>query len=151
VGKEEQRIMSTEENKALARREIEEIFSPKGNLDAADEIYAPNYISHQPAGQDDIRGLEAIKELAAGIREAFPDSETTIEDQIAEGDKVVTRLTSRGTHQGELWGIPATGREAEVSSVSTNRIEGAKIVEHWTCADRLGMMQQLGVIEQPSG
>jgi steroid delta-isomerase-like uncharacterized protein len=143
--------MSTEENKALARREIEEVFSAKGNLDAADEIYAPNYISHQPAGQDDIRGLEALKELAAGIRQAFPDSETIIEDQIAEGDKVVTRFTSRGTHQGELWGIPATGRKVEVRSVSTNRIEGGKIVEHWTSVDRLGMMQQLGVIEQPAG
>jgi predicted ester cyclase len=64
---------------------------------------------------------------------------------------VVTCLSSRGTHRGELWGIAPTGREAEVSSVSTNRIEGGKIVEHWTCADRLGMMQQLGVIEQPSG
>jgi steroid delta-isomerase-like uncharacterized protein len=143
--------MSTEENKALARREIEEIFSANGNLDAADEIYAPDYISHQPAGEGDIRGVEAIKEFAAGIREAFPDTEVTIEDQIAEGDKVVTRYTSRGTHQGELWGIAPTGRKVEVSSVSTNRTEGGKIVEHWTCADRLGMMQQLGVIEQPSG
>jgi steroid delta-isomerase-like uncharacterized protein len=141
--------MSTEENKALARREIEEVFSANGNLDAADEIYAPNYISHQPAGQDDIRGLEAIKEFAAGMREAFPDMEITIEDQIAEGDKVVTRTIGNGTHQGELWGIPATGRKVEVRSVSTNRIEGGKIVEHWTSADRLGMMQQLGVIEQP--
>ena len=144
--------MSTEENKALARREIEEIFNAKGKLDAAaEEIYAPNYISHQPAGNEDLRGLEAIKQFAAGLRRAFPDLQITIEDQIAEGDKVVTRLTSRGTHRGELWGTAPTGREAEVSSVSTNRIEGGKIVEHWTCADRLGMMQQLGVIEQPSG
>jgi predicted ester cyclase len=144
--------MSTEENKALARREIEEIFNAKGNLDAAaEEIYAPNYMSHQPAGNEDLRGLEAIKQFAAGLRRAFPDLQITIEDQIAEGDKVVTRLSSRGTHRGELWGIAPTGREAEVSSVSTNRIEGGKIVEHWTCADRLGMMQQLGVIEQPSG
>ena len=144
--------MSTEENKALARREIEEIFNAKGNLDAAaEEIYAPNYISHLPAGNEDLRGLEAIKQFAAGLRRAFPDLQITIEDQIAEGDKVVSRLRSRGTHRGELWGIAATGRQAEVSSVSTNRIEGGKLVEHWTCADRLGMMQQLGVIEQPSG
>jgi steroid delta-isomerase-like uncharacterized protein len=143
--------MSTEENKALARRELEEIFNAKGNLDAAEEIYAPNYISHQPAGNEDLRGLEAIKEFAVGLRRAYPDLQITIEDQIAEGDKVVTRLRSRGTHRGELWGIPPTGREVEVSSVSTNRTEGGKIVEHWTCADRLGMMQQLGVIEQPSG
>ena len=143
--------MSTEENKALARREIEEIFCANGNLDAADEIYAPNYISHQPSGGEDIRGREAITQFAAAFREAFPDMQITIEEQIAEGDKMVTRFTSRGTHQGELWGIPATGRKVEVRSVSTNRIEGGKIVEHWTSADRLGMMQQLGVIEQPSG
>jgi steroid delta-isomerase-like uncharacterized protein len=143
--------MSTEENKALARREIEEIFNAKGNLDAAaEEIYAPNYISHQPAGDEELRGPEAMKQFAAGLRRAYPDLEITIEDQIAEGDKVVTRFTSRGTHQGELWGIAPTGRKVEVSSVSTNRIEGGKIVEHWTSADRLGMMQQLGVIEQPS-
>ena len=144
--------MSTEENKALARREIEEIFNAKGNLDAAaEEIYAPYYISHQPAGDEDLRGVEAIKQFAAGLRRAFPDLHITIEEQIAEGGKVVTRLMSRGTHRGELWGIPATGRKVEVGSVSTNRIEGGKIVEHWTCADRLGMMQQLGVIEQQPG
>jgi steroid delta-isomerase-like uncharacterized protein len=143
--------MSTEEHKALARRELEEIFVAEGNLEAAEEIYAPNYISHQPAGDEDIRGVEAIKQFAAGMREAFPDLEITIEDQIAEGDKVVTRFRTRGTHQGELWGMPPTGKEVEVTSVSTNRIEGGKIAEHWTSADRLGMMQQLGVIEQPSG
>jgi steroid delta-isomerase-like uncharacterized protein len=142
--------MSTEENKALARRELEEIWT-RGNLDAAEDVYAPNYISHQSAGSEDIRGLEAIKQFAAGVRQAFPDLQITIEDQIAEGDKVVTRFTSRGTHQGELWGVPPTGREVEVRSVSTNRIEGGKIAEHWTCADQLGMMQQLGVIERPSG
>jgi steroid delta-isomerase-like uncharacterized protein len=146
-GEEEERSMSTEENKALARRELEEIFAAKGNLDAAEEIYAPNYISHQPAGDEDLRGPDAIKYFAAGVREAFPDMEITIEDQIAEGDKVVTRFRTRGTHQGDLWGIPATGREVEVRSVSTNRIEGGKIAEHWTSADQLGMMRQLGVIE----
>jgi steroid delta-isomerase-like uncharacterized protein len=143
--------MSAEENKALARRELEEIFAAKGNLDAAEEIYALNYVSHQPAGAEDISGLGAIKQFAARVREAFPDMEITIEDQIAEGDKVVTRFTSRGTHQGELWGIPPTGREVEVRSVSTNRIEGGKIAEHWTSADQLGMMQQLGLVERPSG
>jgi predicted ester cyclase len=98
-------FMSTEENRALARRELEEIFT-QGNLDAAEDVYAPNYISHQPAGSEDIRGLVAIKHFAATFHEAFPDMEITIEDQIAEGDKVVTRFTSRGTHQGELWAFP---------------------------------------------
>ena len=118
-------MMSAEENKALARRELEEIFT-QGNLDAAEEIYAPSYISHQPAGDDDIRGVEAIKQFAAGMREAFPDLEITIEDQIAEGDKVVTRFRTRGTHQGELWGMPPTGKEVEITNVSVCRIEGAR-------------------------
>jgi steroid delta-isomerase-like uncharacterized protein len=142
--------MSTEENKALARREIEEIFSANGNLDAADEIYAPNYISHQPAGEGDIRGVEAIKEFAAGIREAFPDTEATIEDQIAEGDKVVTRFTSRGTHQGETEDFgPPTGTRIEVTGITIEQFsEEGKIVEDWTNFDALGLLQQLGLVPE---
>jgi steroid delta-isomerase-like uncharacterized protein len=143
--------MSTEENKALARREIEEIFAAKGNVDAAEEIYAPSYISHQPAGDEDLRGVEAIKQFAAGMRKAFPDLEIIIEDQIAEGDKVLTRFRTRGTHQGELWGIPPTGREVEITNMSMSRIEGGKMAEEWPAPDRLGMMRQLGVIDQSSG
>jgi predicted ester cyclase len=144
-------VMSTEENKALARRELEEIFAAEGNLDAAEDIYAPHYISHQPAGDEDLRGSEAIKQFAAGVREAFPDLEITIEDQIAEGDKVLTRLRTRGTHRGELWGIPPTGKEVKITNLSMSRIEGGKMAEEWPAPDRLGMMQQLGVIDQPSG
>jgi len=80
-----------------------------------------------------------------------PTFEILIEDQIAEGDKVLTRFRSRGTHQGELWGIPPTGREVEITNMSMSRIEGGKMVEEWPAPDRLGMMQQLGVIDQPSG
>jgi steroid delta-isomerase-like uncharacterized protein len=143
--------MSTEENKAVARRELEEIFAAKGNLDAAEEIYAPDYVSHQPAGGEDLHGPEAIKQFAAGVREAFPDLEITIEDQIAEGDKVVTRFRTRGTHQGELWGIPPTGKKVEITNMTMSRIEGGKMVEEWPAPDRLGMMQQLGVMDQSSG
>jgi steroid delta-isomerase-like uncharacterized protein len=144
-------VMSTEENKALARRELEEIFAAKGNLDAAEDIYAPHYISHQPAGDEDLRGPEAIKQFAAGMREAFPDLEIIIEDQIADGDKVVTGFRTRGTHRGALWGIPPTGKEVEITNMSMSRIEGGKLAEEWPAPDRLGMMQQLGVIGQPSG
>jgi predicted ester cyclase len=151
MGKGARAFMSTEENKALARRELREIFASDGNLDAAEEIYAPNYVSHQPAGDEDLRGPEAIKQFAAGVREAFPDLEITIEDQIAEGDKVVTRFRTRGTHQGELWGIAPTGKEVELENMSMCRIEGGKMAEEWPAPDRLGMMQQLGVLDQPSG
>ena len=141
--------MSTEENKATFRRYVEEVGNA-GNLDLADDIF-DRYLAHQPDGSVLERGPEDVKRFMGEFRSAFPDFHSTIEDQIAEGDKVVTRFTFRVTHQGELWGIPATGREVEVRSVSTNRIEGGKIAEHWTSADQLGMMQQLGVIEQPSG
>jgi predicted ester cyclase len=115
------------------------------------DLRPKNYISHQPAGDEPLRGPEAIKHFAAGIREAFPDLEITIEEQIAEGDKVLTRFRTRGTHQGELWGIPPTGTEVELENMSMSRIEGGKMAEEWPAPDRLGMMQQLGVIEQPSG
>ncbi len=136
--------MTAEENKAVARRELQEIFSANGNLDAAEDIYAQNYVSHQPAGDGDLHGPEAIKMFAAGIRKAFPDLKITVEDQIAEGDKVVTRFRTRGTHQGELWGIPPTGKEVEITNMSMCRIEGGKMAEEWPAPDRLGMMQQLG-------
>jgi steroid delta-isomerase-like uncharacterized protein len=144
-------IMSIEENKALARRELQEIFAAGGSFDAAEEIYALNYISHQPAGDEDLHGPEAIKQFAAGMREAFPDLEIIIEDQIAEGNKVVTRFRTHGTHQGELWGIPPEGKEVEITNMSICRIEGGKMAEEWPAPDRLGMMQQLGVMDQPSG
>ena len=143
--------MTAEENKALARRELEEIFDAKGNIDAAEEIYAPNYISHQPAGDEDIHGVQAMKQFATGMREAFPDLEITIEEQIAEGDRVLTRFRTRGSHQGELWGIPPTGREVQITNMSLCRIEGGRMVEEWPAPDRLGMMQQLGVVGRPPG
>jgi steroid delta-isomerase-like uncharacterized protein len=142
--------MSAEENKALARRELQEIFAANGNLDAAEDIYAPNYVSHQPAGDENLRGPEAIKQFAAGMRQAFPDLEIIIEEQIAEGDKVLTRFRTRGTHRGELWGIPPTGKVVEITNMSICRIEGGKMAEEWPAPDRLGMMQQLGLLEQPS-
>jgi steroid delta-isomerase-like uncharacterized protein len=142
--------MSAEENKAVARRELEEIWN-KGNLDAAEDVYAPDYIGHRLAGGKDIRGLEAIKQLAAATRQAFPDFNHTVEDMLAEGEKVVIRSTIHATHQGEFRGVAPTGKEVEVTSMTMNRIEGGKIAESWHNADHLGLMQQLGVIEQPSG
>jgi predicted ester cyclase len=128
------RDLSAEENKALARRELEEIFT-QGNLDAAEEIYAPNYLSHETAtavrpASEDIHGVEADRQIAAARRQAFPDLHITIEDQIAEGDKVATRFRARGTHLGELAGRAPTGKEVEVTGINMCRIEGGKIAEH---------------------
>jgi predicted ester cyclase len=89
----------SEENQAIARREIEELYNHTGNLDAAAEIYAPGYVGHDPTLPEDVRGVEAVRQYAAAMRSAFPDLTCTIEDQVAEGEKVVTRWIGGGTHQ----------------------------------------------------
>ncbi len=136
--------MSAEELKAMARRYIEEVWN-KGNLALIDEMFAPDYLNHSPnTGQ--MAGPEGLKQLIAGFRRAAPDLHLTIDDMLAEGDRVVTRWTARGTHQGELMGIPPTGRQITVSAIVIDRIVEGRIVEHWAGRDDLGMYQQLGLI-----
>ena len=139
--------MSAEENKAIVRRQEEELFT-QGNLDAADEIFAPNYVGHDPSNPEDIRGLEAAKQAASDYRKAFPDLQVIIEELIAEGDKVAARVRFRGTHQGELEGIAPTDRRVESTGIVISRIEGGKIAEDWANFDDLGLMSQLGAIPQ---
>ena len=140
--------MSAEENKAVVRREMEELFTQGGDLEAAAEIYASDYVGHDPTSGD-LRGVEAAKQFAASYREAFPDLETTIEDQVAEGDKVATRFTARGTHQGEMEELgPHTGERIEMTGITVERFSDGKIAEDWTNYDALGMMQQLGLIPE---
>jgi steroid delta-isomerase-like uncharacterized protein len=141
----------SEENKALARRSWEEIVNQQ-NLDAIDELYAPDFVWHEPEG--DIRGSEQAKQFVTTYLSAFPDLNVTVEDVIAEGDKVVSRVRFRGTHQGELTGIAPTQRQVEFEDITIHRIEGGKIVEEWERYDNLGIMQQLGVAPeagQPEG
>jgi steroid delta-isomerase-like uncharacterized protein len=137
--------VSTEENKAISRRADEELFD-RGNLDVADELFASDFVYHDPASGEDWHGPESVKQYATMMRAAFPDLHYIVEDQIAEGDKVVTRYTASGTHQGELMGIASTGNRVEITGISITRIEDGKIEEIWENYDTLGMMQQLGVI-----
>ncbi len=140
--------MSVEENKAVTRREIEEIFNQGGNLNAAEEIYAPNYVGHEPTFGD-VHGVEGAKQFAASYRQAFPDLQTTIEEQVAEGDKVATRFRARGTHQGETEDFgPPTGNRVEVTGITIEQFAEGKIVEDWTNFDALGFMQQLGLVPE---
>jgi steroid delta-isomerase-like uncharacterized protein len=139
----------SEENKALARRFIEEAFN-QGNLDVIDETTSSEWVHHDPAMPEEGHGPEGAKQFVQMYRSAFPDTHITIEDQVAEGDKVVTRWTARGTHEGELMGITPTGNRVEITGITIDRIEGGKTVETWDHYDALGMMQQLGVMEQPS-
>jgi steroid delta-isomerase-like uncharacterized protein len=136
--------MSVEENKAIFRRIVEEGFN-KGNLAIVDELVATNHVNHT----DNVHGPEEYKQFITMYRTAFPDLHMTIEDQIAEGDKVVNRWTSRGTHKGDLMGIPPTGKQTTVTGMYVARIIGGKIVEEWGNFDALGMMQQLGVVPPP--
>ena len=138
--------MSTEQNKAIARRFLEEVFG-QGKLAVVDEIVAPDHVDHGPSTLPGMpTGPEGSKMVVTIYRNAFPDIHFTIDEQIAEGDKVVTRWTGRGTHKGELAGIPATGKSATVTGMGVDRIVNGKIVESWGIFDQFGMMQQLGVI-----
>jgi steroid delta-isomerase-like uncharacterized protein len=136
--------MSTEELKAIARRYIEEVWN-KGNLALIDELFTPDHINHSPsAGQ--MAGPEGLKQLIASFRNAAPDLHFTIDDMIAEGDRVVTRWTARGTHAGELMGVPPTGKQITVTAIVIDRFAGGKFAEHWAGRDDLGLYQQLGLI-----
>ena len=140
--------MMSEENKALARRFLEEAFN-EGNLGVADEIVASDYVLHDPASPEEIRGPEGIKGFVQMYRSAYPDTDITVEDQIAEGDAVVTRWTARGTHQGELFGVAPSGNRVEVTGITIDRFSEGKAAESWTNYDALGMLQQIGAIPEP--
>ena len=145
--------MSTETNKAVSRRFLEEVFG-KGKLNVLDEIIAKDHVNSGPGTLPGLpTGPEGSKQLVTVYRNAFPDVHFTIDEQIAEGDKVVTRWTGHGTHKGELAGIPPTGKSSTVTGMSVDRIVNGKIVESWGIFDQFGMMQQLGVIPlpEPSG
>jgi len=136
--------MSTEENKAKQRRVWEEAFN-KGDLSVADELFAPNYVYHGPIGME-YKGPEGFKQMVTMFRNAFPDLHVTVEDMVAEGDKVVSRFTFTGTHKGELMGIAPTGKQVTIAGTVIVRWVGGKEVEAWGSEDLLGMMQQLGVV-----
>ena len=142
--------MTAEENKRLAREAIR-IWST-GDFGAGDEIYVPDYVNHQhhdPEDPRDLRGAEAMKGFAAEFHEAFPDFHDSIDIQLAEGDMVATRFTSRGTHRGTFMGVEPTNKELTWTGITIDRIDEGRIVESWANWDMMGMMQQLGVVPEP--
>ncbi len=139
--------MSADEDKAIARRFVEEVMNA-GNPAAADEFIAPILVVHNPVpGQ--APGREGFKQTFARLRDAFPDLHFTIEDLLADGDKVMIRSTYRGTHRGELLGFPATGKPVAVMGIDLLRFADGKIVEHWGTYDQMDMLHQLGVLPSP--
>ena len=140
--------MSTEQNKAIVRQMVEEIFN-RGNMSRADEFLAPDFVEREELPPGIPRDREGVKQLTAMMRSAFPDFKATIDDIVAEGDKVVIRQTWSGTHKGEFMGVPPTGKSVSFGVIDILRIAGGKCVEHWGQMDNMGLMQQLGVI--PAG
>jgi steroid delta-isomerase-like uncharacterized protein len=139
--------MSVEENKTTMRQYLG-VFE-EGNIDLLDEVLAPDYVNHTPATPDLPTGPEGVKGVVSMFRGGMPDLKVVVEDMIAEGDKVATRYTLEGTHEGELFGVPPTGRRLSIKSITVERVSDGKIREHWRVTDSLDMMQQLGVVPEP--
>src|SRR6185295_11432912 len=140
--------MTTKENKALVRRFYEEI--DKGNLEAMDELVAEDYLDHNPPPFPGLSGgREGLKQAFLMFQKATPGYHH-IEEQIAEGDKVVTRLTSYGKHEGDLPNAPRTGNDLRMTSITIHRIEEGKLAEKWSDKDVLALLQQIGVLHLPA-
>jgi steroid delta-isomerase-like uncharacterized protein len=139
--------MPAEENKRVVRR-FWGVWEEENFVDLIDELLAPDYINHSPGTPDQPAGPEGVKAVVSMFRSGMPDLRVTIDDMIAEGDKVATRYTIEGTHEGELFGVPPTGRRLSIESMTVERVSGGKIREHWRITDTLDMMQQLGVFPE---
>jgi steroid delta-isomerase-like uncharacterized protein len=139
--------MSSEDNKAIARRFYAEVWNG-GNMDTADELIAGDFVDHAaPPGV--ASGLAGAKQVFTLYRTAFPDLQLSVDDLIAEGDRVVARWSSSGTHQGELMGIPPTGKQVKITGIDLFRFSGGKLAEHWGVFDQLAMLQQIGAVPSP--
>ena len=139
--------MSAEENKAIVRRWYEE-FGNRANLDVLDELYAPDWVGHFPQSGE-LRGAAGHKPLGRLFAAAFPDGRYAVEDVLAEGDRVASRYTFRGTHQGAFGAVAATGRAVVATGINVHRLAGGRIVEQWAQFDTLGLLRQLGALPAP--
>src|SRR5215212_4161403 len=133
--------METEENKALVRRWFEE--TDRGNFAIIDELLAEDYVDHNPPLSDLPPGREGVREANRRLLAAFPDARHVIEEQLAEGDRVMTRISVRGTFTGEILGFDPTGKLVELRGMAVHRIAAGRLAEHWAQADMLAFAQQL--------
>jgi steroid delta-isomerase-like uncharacterized protein len=122
----------------------------KGNMDVIDEFVAPGYVGHDPSEPEPIRGPQGFRRQIEKYLTAFPDARITVDEQFAAGDRVASRWTGRGTHQGEIEGISPTGKEVTVTGLTFSRLEGGKVIEEWITWDTLGMLVQLGAVPAPA-
>ncbi len=137
-------MTSIEDNKALVRACFEN--ASAGRFEALERIVAPHYIVHP----DGARGADGLSESVERYREALSDLTVTIDQQFTEGDFVATRYRIQGTHDGQLMGMPATGREVEFSGITISHCEGGRIVEEWELVDTMGLLAQVGALPQPA-
>ena len=139
--------MTLEQNKDIAQRFIQQVFV-KADPSAVDELATDDFTPHSwgqmPSGRD------SLKAAQQRVMKGLSDARMTVEDVIADGDKVVVRLASHGRHDGEFMGMPASGKEYTISEIHIFRIEDGKVAEHWRDADMLGLMQQIGALPQPA-
>jgi steroid delta-isomerase-like uncharacterized protein len=135
--------MSTEQNRAILRRRVEEIWN-QGNLSVIDDLIAADFVSNGQA-----IGREGFRQFVSTVRTAFPDLQFTVEDIVTEGDKVCVRYVGRGTQQGEFAGLPASGKPVHFTGIDIFRIADGQMAEEWLMYDQLGLLQQLGAIPVP--
>ena len=144
--------MSTEQNKMLVRRWFKEVLEQR-NLALADELFSADYANHDPQTPPSgaPRGPQVAKAIVATYKGAFPDATYSLEEQLADGDRVVTRWSVQGTHTGSLFGMPPTGKKVHATGITIDRIANGKIVESYSNADMLGPLQQIGAIPALGG
>jgi len=141
--------MSAEENEAIVRRHMEEYWN-QGNLDVSKDIHSPDHVFHEQ-NSEPLRGSEALGQFVTMYRAAFPDLHFTIEDLLAAGDRVAQRWSCTATHQGELMGIPPTGKKVRTTGITIFRIANGKIAEEWVNWSTLSLLQQLGAVPEMGG
>jgi steroid delta-isomerase-like uncharacterized protein len=139
--------MPAEDNKAVVRRILDEFWNA-GNIALADELYAPGFVNHDPNAPD-FKDREGIKQVNTAYHSAFPDFHVELEQLIGEGDFVVKQWTTQGTQQGELMGIPPTGKRISLTGMTIYRVADGQVQECWWSYDMLGLLRQLGVIPTP--
>jgi len=136
----------SEDHEEVMRRFVEEVIN-NGDFSVLEEVLHPNYVYRSP-GQE-LYGPESLKDLFAAYRTTFPDLNVEIDDLVVSGDKVVISITLTGTHEGDLMGIAATGKQVKINGMVLSRFEDGKIVEEWELLDQLTMLQQLGIVSLP--
>lgn len=136
------------QNKMLVRRAIDEIWN-RAKFDAIEEFVASDFVIHTSTPGEDIHGPEGATQFFGMLHAAFPDIRFTVEDQVADDDRVVTRWVAHGTHTGDFQGVPPTGKTVRLTGIDIDRIANGKVVECWAQSDELGLMKQLGVVPTP--